>query len=328
MGKISAHKILSLAMSVVGLLMLAFPLWMFTSYRVSFTYLGFEMLRFPDLYGYGVLLGILSLLQLGSIALIGLNIYSLCVPQNTPKIFRWSMIFLPISAFIYLVEGVVFVVLQGDGFTLAFIPFIIIIVLLIFAIKYSRKAGNQAPTQQTYSYNNSQSASYNNPQVTINPSPMEDGSIYTVNGEAKILKVYDEYVTIETLKNVRSFLTHNFFGGTKKIYYENVIGVQFKPSGNFVLGYIQIELANDHSKDNFNSEGSVTFSNTNVPNEFAREVATFIENKAHESKKPQVVAAAPSISSADELLKYKALLDQGIITQEEFNAKKKDLLGL
>lgn len=34
------------------------------------------------------------------------------------------------------------------------------------------------------------------------------------------------------------------------------------------------------------------------------------------------------ISSADELKKYKDLLDQGIISQEEFDAKKKQLLGL
>ena len=33
-------------------------------------------------------------------------------------------------------------------------------------------------------------------------------------------------------------------------------------------------------------------------------------------------------SAADEILKFKTLLDQGIITQEEFDAKKKELLGL
>ena len=33
-------------------------------------------------------------------------------------------------------------------------------------------------------------------------------------------------------------------------------------------------------------------------------------------------------SAADELKKYKELLDSGIITQEEFDAKKKQLLGL
>ncbi len=35
-----------------------------------------------------------------------------------------------------------------------------------------------------------------------------------------------------------------------------------------------------------------------------------------------------SISSADELKKFKELLDSGVITQEEFDAKKKQLLGL
>jgi hypothetical protein len=35
-----------------------------------------------------------------------------------------------------------------------------------------------------------------------------------------------------------------------------------------------------------------------------------------------------TISSADELKKFKELLDAGIITQEEFDAKKKQLLGL
>lgn len=34
------------------------------------------------------------------------------------------------------------------------------------------------------------------------------------------------------------------------------------------------------------------------------------------------------ISNADELVKYKDLLDSGIITQEEFDAKKKQLLRL
>jgi len=40
------------------------------------------------------------------------------------------------------------------------------------------------------------------------------------------------------------------------------------------------------------------------------------------------VKEIPAGSEADEILKLKKLLDQGIITQEEFDAKKKQLLGL
>ena len=38
--------------------------------------------------------------------------------------------------------------------------------------------------------------------------------------------------------------------------------------------------------------------------------------------------APQNVSAADEITKFKQLLDTGIITQEEFDAKKKQLLGL
>ena len=41
-----------------------------------------------------------------------------------------------------------------------------------------------------------------------------------------------------------------------------------------------------------------------------------------------VQESAQTISGADEIMKYKSLLDMGIISQEEFDAKKKQLLGL
>lgn len=43
---------------------------------------------------------------------------------------------------------------------------------------------------------------------------------------------------------------------------------------------------------------------------------------------PTIVKQEVSQSNADELKKYKNLLDSGIISQEEFEAKKKQLLGL
>lgn len=48
-------------------------------------------------------------------------------------------------------------------------------------------------------------------------------------------------------------------------------------------------------------------------------------NSQEEKQENNNVAA---VSNADEILKYKNLLDSGIITEEEFNAKKKQLLGL
>ena len=48
-----------------------------------------------------------------------------------------------------------------------------------------------------------------------------------------------------------------------------------------------------------------------------------------QDKRAAAKASAPqSASEADELKKYKALLEEGVITQEEFDTKKKQLLGL
>lgn len=49
---------------------------------------------------------------------------------------------------------------------------------------------------------------------------------------------------------------------------------------------------------------------------------------AGEASTQPVVVAAAAPSAADELMKFKQLLDAGAITQEEFDAKKKQLLGL
>ncbi len=50
-----------------------------------------------------------------------------------------------------------------------------------------------------------------------------------------------------------------------------------------------------------------------------------VTNDALEGNKPTTVVNA--ISPAEEIKKMKELFDMGIITQEEFDAKKKELLG-
>ncbi len=63
--------------------------------------------------------------------------------------------------------------------------------------------------------------------------------------------------------------------------------------------------------------------------------ATSINSKIHSvleglksNSKEVVIQQASTISTADELMKFKQLLDLGVISQEEFDAKKKQLLGL
>lgn len=58
------------------------------------------------------------------------------------------------------------------------------------------------------------------------------------------------------------------------------------------------------------------------------EVISKILINRQSAKTQTMTKQEPKQSNADELAKYKDLLDKGIITQEEFDAKKKQLLGL
>jgi len=63
---------------------------------------------------------------------------------------------------------------------------------------------------------------------------------------------------------------------------------------------------------------------SNIKDEFYR----FLNDKIHNDSTTPPVIAQNTSSTADELLKYSELKNQGIITEEEFQAKKKQLLGL
>ena len=78
---------------------------------------------------------------------------------------------------------------------------------------------------------------------------------------------------------------------------------------------------------NFFNENSFTFDTTKVTNEKMREVAEYVKKRVEEYKRQKAAPASPP-SAADEIKKFKELLDMGVITQEEFDAKKKQLLGL
>ncbi len=144
------------------------------------------------------------------------------------------------------------------------------------------------------------------------------------------IKVYEDKCIIKTNVTVGSLLSGNATDGEKVIYYCDVIGVQFRMTG-MTLGYLQLETASssmNNKSDNHFNENSFTF-NSNLDHEIEK-VAKYIRGKVNELKQqknsPMVISS--TVSNADELKKFKELLDSGVITQEEFDAKKKQLLGL
>ncbi|MBR5134279.1 MAG: SHOCT domain-containing protein [Clostridia bacterium] len=117
--------------------------------------------------------------------------------------------------------------------------------------------------------------------------------------------------------------------GEKTIYFKDAVGVQYKPS-SIADGYIQVETAAggvSTPNSQYSGENSIQFSGKKS-NEEAEIIANYIKKKIEDIKNAPVGGVVQQVSSADELKKFKELLDLGVITQEEFDAKKKALLGI
>lgn len=154
-----------------------------------------------------------------------------------------------------------------------------------------------------------------------------------VNNLGKILDVYENKVVFTATKSTSSVVTAMVFSGTagqgeKTIYYKDAIGVQFKPS-SVLDGYIQVETAagGAQNSNQYGGENSIQFSGQRA-NEEAEIIVKYIREQIETIKNAPAGCVVQQISAADELKKFKELLDMGVITQEEFDAKKKQLLAL
>lgn len=139
------------------------------------------------------------------------------------------------------------------------------------------------------------------------------------------LKVYEDRIVISH-SGVLNFFAMGI-KGDKTIYYNDLTAVQFKKAG-WTAGHIQFSLLGGKESVGgvfaaSSDENTITF-NSNE-NDAAEKMVAYIQEKIKEARQPKVATAATS--SADEIMKLKNLLDMGIITQEEFDAKKKQLLG-
>lgn len=155
-----------------------------------------------------------------------------------------------------------------------------------------------------------------------------------VNSFGKILDVYDNKVVFTSTKSTSTVVSSLIFGdsltqGEKTIYYKDAIGVQFKPA-TITDGYIQVETAvggMTSAKSQYGGESSIQFGSK--VNDEAETVTNFIKQKIEEIKNTPVGGTVIQQSTAaDEVMKLKQLLDMGVISQEEFDKKKNELLGL
>lgn len=126
-------------------------------------------------------------------------------------------------------------------------------------------------------------------------------------------------------QGIGSLFLHGF-KGDKEIYLKNITAIQLKKAGNVTSGYIQFSFGGgDETKDGLwdavSDENTVMFAKQQQPS-FIK-IKEIIENKICESEG----ITQPS-SRLDDLEKLAELREKGIITEEEFTLKKKQILGL
>lgn len=122
--------------------------------------------------------------------------------------------------------------------------------------------------------------------------------------------------------------------GEKRIPVRAITAVQIKPAGVAVSGFIQFSIGGGDERrskfgrqtwDAVDDENSVTFTGQEQP-----QFETLRDAIESAIAAPAVVTAAPVISSApdplDLLRRLAELRDAGIVSDEEFNAKKAEIM--
>ena len=79
--------------------------------------------------------------------------------------------------------------------------------------------------------------------------------------------------------------------------------------------------------NNFFNENSFTYDTTKISNEEMIQIVEYVKGRIDSYKHKDSSQSVTVFSPADEIRKYKELLDLNVITQEEFESKKKELLG-
>jgi hypothetical protein len=113
--------------------------------------------------------------------------------------------------------------------------------------------------------------------------------------------------------------------GQKDIYFDKITSIQVKKPG-FLIGYIQFSIGGGNESrqgvfDANKDENTVSFGSLELY-EKALKAKEYIEKQMHAK------SGNTPLSDAEEIEKLYNLMKKGVLTKEEFEHKKKELLGL
>ena len=150
--------------------------------------------------------------------------------------------------------------------------------------------------------------------------------LFALNGKNGQLYVTEECIVIER-SGMLSFMTHGL-SGRKEIPICNIKALQVKEGNMWTNGFIQFTILGGVENRGglfaaTSDENTIMYEQKD--NKIVAQIKEFVQTKMHRATSAATaVIAAPS--AADEIFKLKQLVDAGVLTSEEFSAKKRQLL--
>jgi len=146
--------------------------------------------------------------------------------------------------------------------------------------------------------------------------------IISFKGRNGKIELYKDFVRFDR-GTVMGFLMQGL-KGKKDIYFHSITSIQIKKPG-FAVGYLQFSIPGGNESrrgafDALHDENTITFIGAENY-EKALKIKEYIERKIKSKN-------SGSSSTAEEIEKLHSLMEKGIISKKEFEAKKKQILDV
>ena len=152
--------------------------------------------------------------------------------------------------------------------------------------------------------------------------------IFNIDGDGADLEVYEDKIVIKR----KGLLSAATMRADKTIFIKSIGSINLKSPGFIGGGILDFGTGNSNETINIIGSGLLTQFGDNSFVYFKKshpevlKAKEYIEKRMAELKSATPAVQVQQLSPADELRKFKQLLDDGIITQSEFDEKKKQLL--